>query len=576
MKVFKLLVVGLVVLSLNSFAGTTDQKQMLKEKMSGYTSQIFSTKYFDKNTGVFNEKIVNSVFENGYDASDDRNIANLVNHFYNSLGEDLPLYISDDNALFLKKQLELIEEKYPIQTKLKLEKIMYQNNWQFLGLFGSTKLIISSAMTGPKVGLDIVSGGFSKLAKLALNTGEIAKSVKVIKFADFTKIGKIPKQTANGISAVFEGMSKILTKNQKYFTKNMKISSASQKMIDLLESKAFKVFLFIANSKLDTVSTINSLTSDDKDVILQYIEDNKDDTSDTLMQFFTSFILDQVELAADVLDKTKLAIFVKLFQTGVINIMQGSLDGISSDTLETLGKNAWNIGKVAAEFLPVAGPFIELTNTNIAAIADADSSRDKAKSAFRNFVEMSNNETYLALTVYKLSVIEDVIDKINNNDKYVDSTGNYFDPNIMVKGNASSYKFLQKAITQQGFAIEDFILSEKIFRQNNKVSSSQAEMLARKTYKKVNNNENSSINVNYFFKSFKNITRNDFANLMVHYGLIDPGIIGAVNKIKKLGISTSDNFRGDDEITIYEFLVMIVRVLEVNQNIDINNFANKG
>lgn len=575
MKFFRrIIIVFLLLLNLNSFAGIEKQKEELLEIINNNRySEIF--KYYDKETQEFSLEILQNLFNEAKDPSYllFKDIEFLF-HDFSSNENELILHISAENQQALDNALSDIEREYPESIANKLEEKMYANNWSYLGVSGSAKLLMNSALTGPKIYIDIVSGGASKISKIFTSKNKIKKLVKFFNLPKLKKSNiliKIEKSVAKKFKKVFKGIEKFLSKRPKYF-KNLreKISDAALKTISFIDTDAFKVYLYIVETTLNTTGVVGDLTDEDKKIIKQYSSENKNDANNILAQYFAELVTSKYQLSADLLGKISLAMYIKLFETGVINVMQGEFeDGID---IESLAHTSWDLAKTVAEFIPVAGPLVELTTSNIEAVADADASREQVILAHNTFKKAKNREFYIALSLYRLQAILDSIKQIQNNNNYAINTDFYFDNKT--QSNSYAYDFLKKAF-DYGFKDGDFT-NKLDFSANSYISSAKAEMLIART-RKILSKCNNTFKTKYF-NSYKNITRGEFVGLVSHY-------IGIYNKnsnicislknsfdFKQYGISNADNFRGGDYLTNYEILVMLVRMINYGETGSANSY----
>lgn len=400
MKKVQKYVFTLVLMMNYLYSGTPEQKSEANNLRKSYPNLF---QYYNLTTYTFNDKSMSDqIFFNDEAVSE-------INQVFSSLMylNDLPLVISPDNKDFIDSIDQRVKYHYPDTTYKYLEDEMFRNAnpWKNLGVAGSADVLITAALTGPKVGLDIVSGGAGKIAKGLGYFGKAGDKVVLIG-SKFNMLK--PVQYSKLFGFINGKYAKII---------NLKTMQAMYKM----DTNTFKVYKFLIDSVFASADAARevSLNQEQKNIISQYVNNYQDDTNNVVAQYLFTLKTNQYKLTAELLGNSVVALMFDVFQKGVLTIA-----ALDPDSLTLLKDIIIEFGLVGSEFVPVAGPIVETFNKNRAAMQKIESNFLKAQSNYLTFSAQREKEYTLELNLYKLTAIEDTLKEIYSNTLQTNNTGN--------------------------------------------------------------------------------------------------------------------------------------------------------
>jgi hypothetical protein len=401
----------LVLFSFNCGAGSLTQKDELSTIInSSAYSNLF--KYYNDSDQSFLTEYV-AAGETHALLNDDKAIYELYSLFSDiQTVRVLPYNVSEDAQAYWQGHPERLKSTFPMEDYKRLWKIAIEreNPWKALGVDGSVKLLANAALTGPKFGLDVVSGGFSKIGKGISAGAKAFKKIKIIKNIKKIKTTLSPANLAK--------ITKILKNLDVKAVSKLKLTSAdATKIVRFFDSDAYKMFKRAMKAE-DIANFLRELTSSDRILINKYIEENSNDETDIISQFYIGLLSDSAVDVSTLLKQTKIGFYIRLFQTGLLSVMAGE----DEDVTLALANAAMEVSLKAMEFIPLAGPFVELANANRAALSTIKVSQKKALEAAETFSASRVSFIDSEFNIYKLMVLEGIIQRIQNNNVYIEDS----------------------------------------------------------------------------------------------------------------------------------------------------------
>ena len=395
------------------YAGTPTQQQEA-DKFKKYYNHLF--KYYNKSKYAFSDLSDEKKLFSDLQALWDLNkaFAELQN------STDLPLVVSKDSRDFFNDIDKNVKEEYPDSMHKELEKIMFKksNKWSGLSNADIADLFLTAALTGPKVGLDIASGGLAETGKLLRKSKKLKKIIKIGR--KWTKVKVLSVKN-------FKKVATALERTSRHIKKIPRMSKLSKKAVVFFDSKTFKILEYLMKQAIESEKTNVSISDDEqKKIIKQYIKDNQDNQDDAIVQFFIQFTGNSFKLPVDLLGKSIGAKYIDLFTTGVLTIYS---DTESTNLFLSL---LTDLGLKAAEFTPIVGPFVELSNKMIELQKKFSDGYHQAEANYINFSIQRDKLNEFYLNMYKAMVIEDTLKSIYSNNTITYDTTN-IDENFGVR-----------------------------------------------------------------------------------------------------------------------------------------------
>lgn len=462
------------------FAGSAEQKQQLNSIMADLKyANLFS--YYDAKNLIFSEvkytiggkDYLNRDDIPGYPAnSDDILVTQIISddaalsELYTLItgiqnARTLPYYVSKEARDYADKINDELESEFPKATYDELwDKAIKMERSIIAGLSNKDigLLVFNAALTGPKLGLDIASGGFSKLGSAVLKGQKALKSVKVVK--NYKKIKLEPVlQYMGKISSKLDNIDSKAIASLKSQSKNSKRLLA---LLDMMESEEYQIFkkIFKYGDKYAEFikglteerrkrQFIEQLTAHEQALISEYAEKHKDDTTNYIAHFYADLLSDAAIDVIKALDQSKVATFLLLLKTGVVSAFS---DDPELDWGEEALKVVTDVGLQAGEFVPIAGPFVELININAEAVSTAKANRKEALAMANLYTNARNDYEEQLRNIYNLMVLEEIIVQIQANDNEVFDTLNfneYFGVRVALNSIAGAIYDSEKTTAQK-------------------------------------------------------------------------------------------------------------------------------
>lgn len=396
----------LLIFITNSLYGGTKTQQQEADDFREHYSHLF--KYWFQNEYKFSDLSDNQKLFTDYLAIED------LNQAFSELQHStiLPLVVSTDSKDFFNDIDKNVKEDYPDTLYKELETAMNNKAEKWSGGLSKADMAdlwLTALLTGPKVAMDITSGGMG-------STGKALRKNKTIK-----KVIKIGKKWTNIKSLSVTNFKKIataLTRTSRHMEKMRKLSKLSKNAAIFFDSKAFKIIEYLLKQVIEKEKTEVSISDkEEQEIIAQYIKSNQENTDDPIVQFFIQFSGNSFKLSAELLGKAVAAKYIDLFTTGVLTIYS---DTESTNLFFSL---LTDLGLKGAEFIPIVGPFVELANKMIELQKKFSDGYHEAEANYMNFSAQRNNLYEFYLNTYKAMVIEDTLKSVySNNDTTYNTT----------------------------------------------------------------------------------------------------------------------------------------------------------
>lgn len=386
----------------------SQQKQALEDVIADYPL-LFNHHdnddiHYDNTSGTFNDKIL----ENPGAIQELYELSSLIRTV-----RTLPYYVTDDARRFRVTMSDRINNVAPISTYNRLwEKAIEKSQGGFSAYSKAQTLniLLEASLTGPKLGLDIATGGFARAGKAIVSTGKKVRKIKVVKSIRKVKSALSTEQLRK-ITKALKKVDKAVLKTLK-LKSNLKTDQAKA-VIAMFESDAYTLLVNLAldNSKLAVV--LSKLSDKDRDIITKYTTDHKDDDLNYVAQFFVEGAAADATVLTELFASSKVAMFSQIVQTGLLSLIFD--DDLETDLTQGLITATLKMAGAAAEFIPIAGPFVELYNVNVNAASLRREEQAFAIETAQAYTNYRLNFVDLQLHMYRLMVLEGIIYAIRNN-----------------------------------------------------------------------------------------------------------------------------------------------------------------